>query len=353
MEAAQRLIVRAPGVTYPIVIAEGGLTHLPMLHPRFEGRCGIVTNPTLATAYGESLVSHLPNAVLMIIPEGEAYKTLATVGALYDQFITAGLDRAAMVVALGGGVVGDTAGFAAATYLRGVAFAQLPTSLLAMVDSSVGGKVGVDLPQGKNLVGAFKQPAVVVIDPHVLTTLPAIEYCRGMAEVIKHALIADPELIALIRDRSLSDAALIRRAVQVKIDVVQRDPYEQGERAHLNLGHTFAHALEQVSGYAIAHGEAVAIGLAAAMRLSVRVGMGDRSMIDQVDALLDSAGLPRRIDPAYVPEAIYAAMATDKKWLMGRSRFVLLDAPGQPRVVEGVAREDVLAVIQSLQIEYT
>ncbi|MBZ0288189.1 MAG: 3-dehydroquinate synthase, partial [Anaerolineae bacterium] len=257
----------------------------------------IVTNTTLAPLYGQALMNSYANASLAIMPDGESYKTLDTVAQLYADFVAAGLDRGGTVVALGGGVVGDVAGFAAATYMRGVRLVQMPTSLLAMVDSSVGGKVGVDLPQGKNLVGAFKQPAMVIIDPQFLRTLPLREWRCGMAEVIKHGLLADRILLdqiealgawgetapALAEDE-LAD--LIARAVQVKVDVVQRDPFEKGERAHLNLGHTFAHAIEQASGYQWLHGEAVAVGLVAAARLSAALDRCDSSLPEEVEDIV-------------------------------------------------------------------
>lgn len=376
---AEHLRVNAPGGAYEIVI-ERGLTlpplpqgegessisvnasdrventefsHVPefaagLLHQYIKGRTAIVTNETLAPLYGEKLVRALPDAALITIPDGEQYKTLETVARLYADFVAAGLDRASTVVALGGGVVGDTAGFAASTYMRGVALVQIPTSLLAMVDSSVGGKVGVDLPQGKNLVGAFKQPDAVLIDPDVLATLPEREFRCGLAETIKHGLLADPVILEMVERRQFDDmAALVRRAVQVKIDVVEADPYEKGVRAHLNLGHTFAHAVEQVSGYSWPHGEAVGVGLVAAARLSARLGLCAGTLAEEVEALVEGVGLPTRIGNLD-PEDLYAAMSTDKKWLSGKSRFILLEAVGKPRIVEGVAKSEVIGVLESL-----
>lgn len=321
-------------------------------------RTVIVTNTTLAPLYGERLAAARTNTALAVIPDGEAYKTLDTVAGLYADFVAAGLDRGGTVTALGGGVVGDVAGFAAATYMRGVRLVQMPTSLLAMVDSSVGGKVGVDLPQGKNLVGAFKQPDVVVIDPQFLRTLPPREWRCGMAEVIKHGLLADIILLRQVEalgtwgdsvpsidDDALAD--LITRAVQVKVDVVQRDPFEKGERAHLNLGHTFAHAIEQASGYAWLHGEAVAVGLIAAARLSYARGLCDSSLPEEVEDMVARVGLPRRLS-GLDPQVVYAAMATDKKWRGGRSRFVLLRGIGQPCIIEGVPEAQVIDVLTEL-----
>ncbi|MDZ4766490.1 MAG: 3-dehydroquinate synthase family protein, partial [Chloroflexota bacterium] len=226
---------------YPIHIETGLLArvHENAAAWKLDARTAVVTNTTIAPLYGDALVANLPNATLITIPDGESYKNLATVAQLYADFVAAGLDRGSVVIALGGGVVGDTVGFAAATYMRGVRFVQIPTSLLAMVDSSVGGKVGVDLPQGKNLVGAFKQPELVLIDPDAIATLPTREYRCGLAEIIKHGLLADALILEKVMDAlaggSLDMPALIQRAVQVKIDVVQADPYEQNIRAHLNL----------------------------------------------------------------------------------------------------------------------
>jgi 3-dehydroquinate synthase len=327
-----------------------------------NGRVVIVTNTTIAKLYSAALKRELPDASFVTVSDGERYKTLETVQRLYDEFLHVGLDRSGTVIALGGGVVGDTVGFAAATYMRGVRLVQIPTTLLAMVDSSVGGKVGVDLPQGKNLVGAFKQPDVVLIDTDVLQTLPERELRCGMAEVIKHGLIADEDLFNKVvelhyppnwlDDRIMNStkyfgelAGLIPQAVQVKVDVVEQDPYEQNIRAHLNLGHTFAHAIEQVSGYSWLHGEAVGVGLIAAARLSHRLGLCDASLVGRVTEATRAVALPQGIAGLDI-EAIYAAMATDKKWRGGHSRFVLLQGIGKPTIVENVAELDVIAVLE-------
>ncbi len=344
---ARRLPVITPTSRYEIVIKAGALAALDPVAWGLDQRCAVITNTTIAPLYGEKLVARLPDAVLITMADGERYKTLDTVAQLYADLVAAGLDRASTVIALGGGVVGDTAGFAAATYLRGVRLLQIPTSLLAMVDSSVGGKVGVDLPQGKNLVGAFKQPDAVLIDPDVLRTLPEREWRCGAAEAIKHALIADPGLLDLMKPDS-DVAAMVARAVQVKVNVVQRDPYEQNIRAYLNLGHTFAHAVEQVSGYQWLHGEAVGVGLVAAARLSAALGMIDSGLADQVEAIVQRFGLPTRLGDLD-PESLYAAMFTDKKWQGGHSRFVLLEELGKPVIVEDVPAEQVVEVLAELR----
>ncbi|MDX2140369.1 MAG: 3-dehydroquinate synthase [Chloroflexota bacterium] len=350
---ASRIDVKSPEGTYPILIERRALgaldSHATVLG--LERRVGVITNTTLAPLYGEALCAALPDAKLITMPDGEQFKNLDTMRSLYAQMVAARLDRSSTVIALGGGVVGDTAGFAAASYMRGVRLIQVPTSLLAMVDSSVGGKVGVDLPQGKNLVGAFKQPEAVIIDTEVLRTLPARERRCGMAEIIKHALIADPDLLELAAQASVPSALddrLVQRAVQVKVQLVQQDPFEKGIRAHLNLGHTFGHAFEQVSGYRIPHGEGVAIGLVAAARLSHRLGMCGAEVVDRVEQVVGEAGLPAFLEDLD-PEAVWAAMGTDKKWQSGTARFVLLRGLGQPEIVEGVAKGDVLTILESLR----
>jgi 3-dehydroquinate synthase len=348
---AERIAVNAPGGSYDIVIDPGLIVRVAARPAdyRLDGHVAVVTNPTLAGIYGDALARHLPHAVVVVMSEGEQYKTLETVAKLYVDFVRVGMDRSSTVVALGGGVVGDTAGFAAATYMRGVRLVQMPTSLLAMVDSSVGGKVGVDLPQGKNLVGAFKQPEVVLIDTDVLRTLPAREWRCGMAEVIKHGLLADETLLdpgILMNPERAPE--VVRRAVQVKVDIVQQDPFEQNVRAYLNLGHTFAHAIEQVSGYNWLHGEAVAVGLLAAAKLSQKLGICGRALPSEVEDILAEVGLPSRLG-WLDREALWAAMATDKKWKGGRSRFVLLRDVGQLCIVEDVPKADILDTFRSLE----
>jgi 3-dehydroquinate synthase len=350
--AADRIRVTAPGGDYEILIASGLLTDIAgHLEPfSLRSKVVVVTNTTLAPLYGKPLFENLslPNTSLVTIPDGEQYKTLETVANLYRDFVDAGLDRSGTVVALGGGVIGDTVGFAAATYMRGVRFIQIPTSLLAMVDSSVGGKVGVDLPQGKNLVGAFKQPDLVLIDPDFLRTLPDREWRCGMAEVIKHGFLADESLLESELWKPECASELVRRAVQVKVDVVQRDPFEKNIRAHLNLGHTFAHAVEQVSGYSWPHGEAVGVGMIAAVRLSYALNLCDEAFVQRVEQIIRNVGLPAHLH-GLDPEALYAAMNTDKKWQGGHSRFVLLRGIGQPAIIEDVPPGIVLDVLAHLQ----
>ncbi|MDF1665422.1 MAG: 3-dehydroquinate synthase, partial [Planctomycetota bacterium] len=326
----ERLIVPTPSSQYPIFIGRQLTEHLGTLfqsrglHGR---RVALVSNSDILGFHGDrirkSLAPACSDLITVEVPEGEQHKTLTTIQSLYDQFLDARLDRSSLVVALGGGVVGDMAGFAAASYLRGLPFIQIPSTLLAMVDSSVGGKTGVDLPQGKNLVGAFKQPEFVVIDPDLLSTLPIEELRSGLAEVIKHAVLADSGLFHQLTEDPLNmTAATLRRAVQVKVDVVTEDPLEQGRRAILNLGHTFGHAFEQVSGFKIRHGEAVGVGMICAAQMGFDLGICEEALKLQIAALLEKAGLPIAFE-GYPVDALIGAMAHDKKRSMGRMRFIV------------------------------
>ncbi len=334
------------GDGYNIWVIEGVLDnidqHLDVIG--LNGHVVIISNDTVAPLYGEKLKSKLPNADLLVVPDGEEYKNLETIATLYDKMLEVGADRNTVVIALGGGVIGDTAGYVAATYMRGIKLIQMPTSLLSMVDSSVGAKVGVDLLQGKNLIGAFKQPEVVIIDTHVLETLPDLQWQCGMAEIIKHGLISDPSLLEPELWEKDNAVRLVRKAVQVKVDVVQVDPFEHGIRAHLNLGHTFGHAIEKVTHYAVSHGEAVAIGTMKAVQLSHKLGMIGDDLVGRVESIFKQIGLPTHID--LDPEEWYAAMSTDKKWKAGKSRFVLLKGLGDATVVEGLPKEDIIDILK-------
>ena len=350
-----RLTVRSPQGSYPIYLGAGLRWRLAELGAPYglRGRVVVVSSEGIAAEHARAVTETLPNATLLTIPDGEGAKNLATVERLYSQMIEVGIQRDGTMLALGGGVLGDAAGFAAASYLRGIRCVQMPSTLLAMVDSSVGGKVGINLREGKNLIGSFLQPEAVILDPELLETLPPIEWRCGMAEVLKHGLLADEELLAprwLQRGRPAAAdlPELLRRALRVKIDVVEADPFEQGRRAHLNLGHTFAHAVEQVSGYRWKHGEAVAVGTLAAARLSARLGLCEAGLAARVEEALALIGLPRQLEAGMVASALYAAMATDKKWVGGRSRFVLLRGIGQPEIVWDVPEGEVLAVLREL-----
>ncbi len=354
------LPVRYPGGEYPIHIGTGLLAHaggaLRAAGVPQGSRVAVVSNPVVAPLYGAQVEDALRTAGFVpfacSMPDGEQHKTLATVAALYDQFLAHGLDRSGTVLSLGGGVTGDVAGFAAATFMRGVHFAQVPTTLLAMVDASVGAKTGVDLPQGKNLAGAFKQPLLVAIDPRVLATLPVEEFRSGMAELIKHGVIGDLDLFVELEkgggDREIRrQGDLIARSLGVKIETVELDPFEQGRRAVLNLGHTVGHALERLSGFSLRHGEAVSIGMVAAAQIAGELGRAGPALVGRVAALLAAWGLPVRCPP-FDANDIWDAMAHDKK-RRGRSlRWVLPRAIGEVEIVEDVPRETVAAVLRDL-----
>ena len=290
----------------------------------------------------------IPPLATITVPDGEEVKTLATVERIYNGLLDAGAERSTAIFALGGGVVGDMAGFAAATYLRGVPFVQVPTTLLAQVDASVGGKTGVNLPRGKNLVGAFYQPEAVLVDTATLGTLPERELRAGLAEVIKYGLIRDPgffgwlehHLQALLDREPDPLAEAIRRSCRNKAEVVADDERENGQRALLNLGHTFAHAIEAGTGYSPwLHGEAVAVGLVMAAEASWRLGRLSEADRDRTRALVEQAGLPTW-GPSDLPVDRYLAlMAVDKKVAEGRVRFVLLDAVGEALVTDDVPEE--------------
>ncbi len=389
------LPVKYPGGEYPIHIGRGLLAYLGGALRAAGVREGtavaIVTNPVVAAAgtvgdrpkrgYAGRVETALHEAgyrpFVCMIPDGEPYKTLDTVRTLYDHFLAGQLDRSGVVLALGGGVTGDIAGFAAATFMRGTRFVQVPTSLLAMTDASVGGKTGVDLPQGKNLVGAFKQPELVLIDLDVLDTLPEAEFRSGMAELLKHGIIGAPELLEEMQEargkkqeaggkgqgersrgqeagskeqeadvlhpvscilhpasRILHPASLAR-SLQVKVEIVEADPFEKGRRAVLNLGHTTAHGLEQVSDFTLRHGDAVSIGMVAAARIAEALGRAEAGLAARIADVLAAWGLPVTCPP-YPVDAIWAAMTHDKKKQGKGLRWVLPRALGDVEIADDV-----------------
>ncbi len=361
------LPVRHPGGEYPIHIGDGLLAHvggaLRATGVPEGSRVAVVSNPVVAPLYGATVEDSLRSAGFQpfacSIPDGERHKTLGTVAALYDQFLAAGLDRSGTVLSLGGGVTGDVAGFAAASFMRGVRFAQVPTTLLAMADASVGAKTGVDLPQGKNLVGAFKQPVMVLIDPTVLRTLAEEEIRSGMVETIKHGVIGAPDLFEELESAPSNlqpptdgchplSTAQLARSLQVKIEVVEQDPLERGRRTVLNLGHTVGHALERLSGFSLRHGEAVGIGMVAAARIAVELGRAEPSLVDRIEAVLAAWGLPVRC-ASFDSDAIWEAMAHDKKRRGRALRWVLPRAIGEVEITEDVSLETVKSILRDLR----
>jgi 3-dehydroquinate synthase len=297
-------------------------------------RYAIVADESTGALYGTRLAASLPaeSVVHLRFPAGEASKTRDTWSVLTDALLDAGCGRDTTILALGGGVTGDLAGFLAATYLRGVAYLQVPTSLLAMVDSSIGGKTGVDTPRGKNLVGAFHRPAAVIVDPELLRTLPDTHLRAGLAEALKHAVIADASLFDWIGAHAaelLADPGgplmtqLIARAVSIKARVVEADEREGGLRKTLNFGHTIGHAVEQLSGYSLLHGEAVAIGMVAESRAAEMVGIAEPGTAARIAEALNRIGLPIAIPAGIAPAAILAAMRSDKKARAGLVEYAL------------------------------
>jgi len=320
--APHHLAVRAPGLSHGVLVGYGVLDDLTALlaSEGLTGPFALVTDENVNRCLAGRLPDDAPRVVL---PPGETQKTPAVSAGLCERFAGFGLDRHSIVIAIGGGVTGDLAGFAAATFMRGIRWVNVPTTLLAMVDASVGGKTGVNLRAGKNLVGAFHPPALVVADPLALATLPTAERRSGMAEVVKHAVIGGPALFeALERAPAFGCVRQLADAIGVKIRVVQDDPFERGERATLNLGHTVGHAVETVSGYALRHGEAVAIGLAAEAQLAVRMGLTTRDVVARIGAVLDGLGLPTTYRGATAP-GLRAAMASDKKKVGATLKFAL------------------------------
>ena len=354
------LPVTFPAGTYPVHIG-AGLRHRIgdlLAETKVARRVIMVSDENVMPLYGQDVRRSLERAGftphVVTLPAGEEHKTLDVVRGLYDEFIAAHIDRQTPVLALGGGVIGDLVGFTAATILRGVPFVQMPTTLLAMVDASVGGKTGVDLPQGKNLVGAFKFPLMVVADTDTLTTLPREEVAAGLAETIKHGLIGDPGLLDELEQGSYDWPDLVARAVAVKIAVVQEDPFEKGRRAVLNLGHTFGHALEQISGYRLRHGFAVAMGMVAAAHLGVELGETHPSLTRRLVRLLRQVGLPTHwsdvpeLGPPPAPQAVRAAMQTDKKRAAGQVRFIIPAEAGHVFMVARVPEEAIMGALEAI-----
>lgn len=318
----------------------------------------VITDDGVRAAARSWFDGPLAGLPLLVVPRGEGSKSLQQFGRLCELVAAERIDRGGAIVAVGGGVVGDLAGFVAASYLRGIDFWQVPTTLLAMVDSAVGGKTGVNLSAGKNLVGAFHQPRAVYCDMALLATLPPREFAAGMAEVIKYGLLADAELFAALetgRPMTAGDerlAGVVRRCCAIKAAIVRDDERElapSGGRALLNLGHTFAHAVEAVAGYGeYLHGEAVAIGLVAAAELSARLGLVPAADVDRVRRVVEAHALPVRLRQALPAAALLEAMRRDKKVKHGRLRFVVLEAVGRAATREDIPPEPVAEIWSGL-----
>ncbi|ALN61630.1 3-dehydroquinate synthase [Lysobacter antibioticus] len=365
MSAIRRVEVSG-GPTYSIEIGAGLLDDGARLARTVRGRHAlIVSDENVAPLYLARLEAALHasrpslSVAHFVIPPGEHEKTLARFGECLGALAALGATRDASVIALGGGVVGDLAGFAAACWMRGIDCVQVPTTLLAMVDSSVGGKTAVDLPSGKNLVGAFHPPRAVIADTTALRTLPDRELRAGLAEVVKYGAIFDASFLdwleahaeALLArdDEALAEA--VARSCRYKADVVARDLYEHGDRAMLNFGHTFGHAIETEQGYAgtrgdgLNHGEAVAVGMVLAARLSAALGRASAADVDRLKHLLERLDLPTSIPDGLTPQALLERMRLDKKADAAGLRFILWDKAGAARIVAGVPDDAVLAVL--------
>ncbi|MCS7290924.1 MAG: 3-dehydroquinate synthase [Roseiflexus sp.] len=360
---ADDLYVTTPGGSYEVIVAHGALDQLPERLHRLglRGAAWIISDDQVFPHYAPALIERLRavgcNARGFAVPAGEPSKDLAMVARLYDWLIGNGVERRDVVLALGGGVVGDLAGFVAATVLRGIALVHLPTTLLAMVDSAIGGKTGVNHPLGKNLIGAFHQPRLVLADTATLTTLPPRELRAGWAEVIKHAVIRDAALFthleaitdpASLRGESL--AAVIRRAARVKIEIVNIDERETGERMLLNYGHTLGHAIEAACGYGdLLHGEAVAIGMHLEAQIAARMGMVEPAFVERQERLLRTYGLPTDLPPGTTVSDLLERTLRDKKVRAGRVRWALPQGIGAATVRDDVPETVVRGVLEGAQ----
>jgi 3-dehydroquinate synthase len=330
--------------TYDVLVQYGALANVGDIARAATRayRYAVITDTNVARTHAQRVVDALGSVGTrtLTIPAGEGSKTRETWASLTDELLESGFGRDAAIVAVGGGVVGDLAGFVAATYMRGIPHVQVPTSLLAMIDASVGGKTAVDTPRGKNLVGAFHQPAAVVADPSVLSTLPVEHFRAGMAEAIKHGVIADamyleqlaselPGLLESAARRGEATEALVARSVEIKAEVVRRDERETGLRQVLNFGHTIGHAIETASGYAMLHGECVAIGMVIEATLALRSGVASSGTARDVRRVVERAGLPTALPSSVSADQLVTAMRSDKKRRTGALRFALPREIGQ------------------------
>lgn len=347
----KQVLVNLKDNSYPICIGWGILDDLGSLlsKDKLGDKCAVITNPTVNKLYGkkvkESLGSVGFKSVILEVPDSETSKSLKYAEKLYIKLIDNKLDRSSCIIALGGGVTGDLAGFVAATYMRGVPLVQVPTTLLAQVDSAIGGKVAVDLPQGKNLVGAFYQPKLVLSDIETLKTLPENELKSGLAEVIKYGIISDPGLFKLL-ERNLEKikqqnkkilTEIVTKCSKIKASIVEEDEKEQGKRAILNLGHTLAHALESITSYTrYNHGEAIAIGIVFAAKLSIKLDMLDKNEFGRIVGLIQSTGLPIKIKDDFEVDKLLQTMHLDKKVKSGKIRMVLPKRIGEVVITDKI-----------------
>ena len=345
--------------SYPIYIGIDLLSMKSLFVDQIQGRqVMIVTNKTIAPLYLDKLTSILDgfNVQSVILPDGEEFKTLETLNKVFDALLEAKFDRTSTLIALGGGVIGDITGFAAASYQRGVGFIQVPTTLLSQVDSSVGGKTGINHELGKNMIGAFYQPKAVIIDVNTLDTLSNQEFSAGMAEVIKYGLLGNADFLSMLEANIESIMArkkdliieVIFNCCQDKARIVELDEFEKGKRALLNLGHTFGHALENAFGYGnYLHGEAVSIGMVMAAKLSKDEGNLSHEETLRVESILSKADLPISINKTIDSETLITAMSLDKKSIDGKIRLVLLKSLGDSYLTDSYSNENFMKVVNS------
>ena len=358
------ITVDLPQNNYQIAIATDSLKQLgsQMAQLNLGKKVLVISNPEISGYYGETCLNSLREAgfetYIHLIPAGESYKHLESIQQIYDVAQANHLERSSTFVALGGGVIGDMTGFSAATWLRGVNFVQVPTSLLAIVDASVGGKTGVNHPQGKNLIGAFYQPKLVAIDLNLLKTLPLKEFRAGMAEVIKYGVIWDEDLFTKLEHHDKLDSlenvgeslleTIVTRSCQAKAEVVGQDEKESGIRAILNYGHTIGHAVESLTHYQqFVHGEAVGIGMVAAGKIAVAMGLWTQTEADRQDALIAKAGLPTEIPSELAIADILETIKSDKKVKAGKVRFVLPRTIGKVIISDRVTPEIITQALRS------
>jgi 3-dehydroquinate synthase len=311
----------------------------------------IITNPTVAGFHLNYLLNKLKAKELKIItlPDGEEYKTMQYITYALDRMFDAKYDRNSLIIAFGGGVIGDMSGFAASIFLRGIDFIQIPTTLLSMVDSSVGGKTGINNKYGKNLIGAFYQPEIVYIDPHFLSTLPQREFSAGMAEVIKMAVMFDKKFFEKLEKNELNIKEIIKRSVELKAYVVNRDEKEKGIRSVLNYGHTFAHVIENLTNYkTYLHGEAVAIGMVMANELSKELGFLSKEEAKRIKTLLQKHNLPTTYEIKDIEE-FYEHFFADKKTLDNKIKFIIAEKIGKFKIVENIDKEKILKILEKFK----
>ena len=348
---------RGAAPSYPALVGSGLIasTGEEVAKRLRSSRCAVISDtniaPLLADRVKQSLTSSGFQPTFITIPAGEKSKTLGQAGAICDQMITTRLNRQSFIVGLGGGVIGDISGFVAAIFHRGIPHIQIPTTLLAMVDSSIGGKTGVNTGAGKNLIGAVHHPSLVIDDVDVLKTLPQREFNQGFAEIIKHAIIADAEMFDALKDVDLKNLApLIRRNIEIKSKIVTKDERDRtGERALLNFGHTVGHEIERASDYSeFLHGEAISLGIVAACDVSMRKAGLPRDQRDAIVDLLQKFELPTRLPPNFPREKIFEALPFDKKFESGEVRFVVTSRIGSAHLSSDVTVEDMREAVDRL-----